>query len=114
VCSRRVSFFQVHRLPASRCYRLTIGVQCHAALSKLFSDPENLPKTFEEWLELALLAERRFQREGLAVARIVIRPVPFAAWCPVPFAAWCKERNLIPDQRTRLTNEAARYHCSPY
>jgi hypothetical protein len=29
----------------------------YAALSKLFSDPENLPKTFEEWLELALLAE---------------------------------------------------------
>jgi hypothetical protein len=79
----------------------------YAALSKLFSDPENLPKTFEEWLELALLAERRFQREGLAVARIVIRPVPFAAWC--------KERNLIPDQRTRLTfaNEAARHHHSP-
>jgi hypothetical protein len=83
-------------------------VQCYAALSKLFSDPENLAKTFEEWLELALLAERRLQREGLAVARIVIRPVPFAAWC--------KERNLIPDQRTRLTfsNEAARHHYSPY
>jgi hypothetical protein len=81
-------------------------VQCYAALSKLFSDPENLAKTFEEWLELALLAERRLQREGLAVARIVIRPVPFAAWC--------KERNLIPDQRTRLTfsNEAARHHYS--
>jgi hypothetical protein len=47
-------------------------------------------------------------REGLAVARIVTRPVPFAAWC--------KERNLIPDQRTRLTfsNEAARHHYSPY
>ena len=29
----------------------------YAALSKIFSDPENLPKTFEEWLELALLAE---------------------------------------------------------
>jgi len=75
----------------------------YAALSKLFSDPQNLPKTFGEWLELALLAERRFQRDGLAVARILIRPVPFAAWC--------KERNLIPDQRTRLTfaNEAARH-----
>ena len=79
----------------------------YAALPKLFSDPENLPKTFEEWLELALLAERRFQREGLAVARIVIRPVPFAAWC--------NERNLIPNQRARLTftNEAARHHHSP-
>jgi hypothetical protein len=79
----------------------------YAALSRLFSDSENLPNTFEEWLELALLAERRFQREGLAVARIVIRPVPFAAWC--------KERNLIPDQRTRLTftKEAARHHHSP-
>ena len=79
----------------------------YAALSRLFSDPENLPKTFEEWLEIALLAERRFQRQGLAVARIVIRPVPFAAWC--------KERNLIADQRTRLAfaNEAARHHHSP-
>jgi hypothetical protein len=74
----------------------------YRALSKLFSDPENLPNTFEEWLKLALLSEGRFQRDGLAVARIVIRPVAFAAWC--------KERNLIPDQRTRLTytNEAAR------
>jgi hypothetical protein len=30
----------------------------YAALSKLFSDPENLPNTFEEWQERALLAER--------------------------------------------------------
>ena len=79
----------------------------YVALSRLFSDPDHLPSTFEEWLKLALLAEKRFQKGGLAVARIVIRPVPFAAWC--------KERNLIADQRTRLifAKEAARRHHSP-
>jgi hypothetical protein len=42
------------------------------------------------------------QRAGLAVARIRIRPVPFATWC--------KARNISPDQAARLTfvNWAAR------
>jgi hypothetical protein len=47
--------------------------------------------------------ERKFQSGGFGVAKIWIRPVPFAAWC--------KARNVSPDQAARLifVNEAARH-----
>jgi hypothetical protein len=74
----------------------------YQALLKLFSDPDKLPATYDAWLERAEGVERQFKRAGFGVARIWIRPVPFAAWC--------KERNTSPDQAARLTfaNEAAR------
>ena len=74
----------------------------YPALLKLFSDSNMLPATFDAWLERAELVERQFQKAGFGVAKIWIRPVPFAAWC--------KERSVSPDQRARLTfaNEAAR------
>jgi hypothetical protein len=74
----------------------------YPALLKLFSDPHMLPATYDAWLERAEGIERQFQKAGFALARIWIRPVPFAAWC--------KERNVSPDQRARLTfaNEAAK------
>ena len=74
----------------------------YPALLKLFSDSNMLPATFDAWLERAELVERQFQKAGFGVAKIWIRPVPFAAWC--------KERNVSPDQMARLTfvNEAAR------
>jgi hypothetical protein len=74
----------------------------YPALLKLFSDPHLLPATHDAWLERAQLLERQFQKAGFDVAKIWIRPVPFAAWC--------KERNVSPDQTARLTfvNEAAR------
>ena len=74
----------------------------YPALLKLFSDPDKLPATYDAWLERAEGVERQFKRAGFGVARIWIRPVPFAAWC--------RERNISPDQRARLTfaNEAAR------
>jgi hypothetical protein len=73
----------------------------YPALLKLFSDPHMLPATYDAWLERAEGIELQFQKAGFAVARIWLRPVPFAAWC--------KERNVSPDQRARLTfvNEAA-------
>lgn len=73
----------------------------YAALLMLFSDPDKLPGTHEAWLERAEAAERQFQNAGFGVARIWIRPLPFAIWC--------KERNLSRDQRARMTfaNEAA-------
>jgi hypothetical protein len=73
-----------------------------SALLKLFSDPDKLPATYDAWLERAEQVERQFKRAGFGVARIWIRPVPFATWC--------KERNVSPDQAARLTfaNEAAR------
>jgi hypothetical protein len=67
----------------------------------LFSDPHILPATYDAWLNRAEQTESRLQKAGLAVARIWIRPVPFAAWC--------RERNVSADQRARLTfaNETA-------
>jgi hypothetical protein len=74
----------------------------YAVLLKLFSDPDKLAATFDSWLKRAEATERQLRSAGFSVARIWIRPVPFAAWC--------KERNVSRDQRARLTfaNEAAR------
>jgi hypothetical protein len=74
----------------------------YPALLKLFSDPHMLPATYDAWLNRAEQTESQLQNAGLAVARIWIRPVPFAAWC--------RERNVSPNQRARLTfaNETAR------
>jgi hypothetical protein len=75
----------------------------YPALLKLFSDLDKLPVTYDAWLQRAEQVENQLQRAGLAVARIRIRPVPFAAWC--------RERNISPDQAARLTfaNESARH-----
>ena len=69
---------------------------------RLFSDPDKLPATYDAWLQRAEQVEKQLQRAGLAVARIWIRPVPFAAWC--------KEQDILPDQAGRLTfaNETAK------
>ena len=74
----------------------------YPALLKLFKDPDKLPATYDAWLLRAEQVEKQLQRAGLAVARIRIRPVPFAAWC--------RERNISPDQAARLifANESAR------
>jgi hypothetical protein len=74
----------------------------YPALLKLFTDSYRLPATYDAWLNRAEGIERQFQSAGFGVAKIGIRPVPFAAWC--------KERNVFPDQAARLTfvNEAAR------
>jgi len=75
----------------------------YPALLRLFSDPDKLPASYDAWLLRAEQVENQLQRAGLAVARIRIRPVPFAAWC--------RERNISPDQAARLTfaNESARH-----
>ena len=80
----------------------------YPALLKLFSDPDKLPATYDAWLERAERTESQLQKAGFGVARIWIRPRPFAAWC--------KERNVSPGQAARLTfaNEAARHpHAQP-
>jgi hypothetical protein len=66
----------------------------YPALLKLFSDAYRLPATYDAWLERAGEVERKFQSAGFGVAKIRIRPIPFAAWC--------KERNISPDQAARL------------
>ena len=74
----------------------------YPTLLRLFSDPDRLPASYDAWLQRAEQVENQLQRAGLAVARIRIRPVPFAAWC--------RERNISPDQVARLTfaNASAR------
>jgi hypothetical protein len=74
----------------------------YPALLKLFSDPHMLPAAYDAWLNRTEQTESQLQKAGFAVARIWIRPVPFAAWC--------RERNVSLDQWARLTfvNEAAR------
>jgi hypothetical protein len=67
----------------------------YPALLNLLSDPDKLPATYDDWLKRAEGVERQFKKAGFGVARIWIRPVPFAAWC--------KKRNVSPDQAGRLT-----------
>jgi hypothetical protein len=79
----------------------------YPALLKLFSDPDKLPATYDAWLQRAQQVESQLKRAGLGVARIWIRPGPFAAWC--------KERNVSLNQAARLTfaNETARSFPAP-
>jgi hypothetical protein len=76
----------------------------YEALLALFTDPNKMPATFDEWLSHAESIEKQLRTAGLAVVRIWLRPGPFEAWC--------KERGLQPDQWARLNfvNEAARQH----
>jgi hypothetical protein len=67
----------------------------YAALVELFSDPDLLPATYDEWLKRAERTESQLQKAGFGVVRIWIRPTAFAAWC--------KERNVSPNQAARLT-----------
>ena len=67
----------------------------YPVLLRLFSDSSKLPTTYDAWLERAEGVEQKFQSAGFDIARIWIRPIPFAAWC--------KERNVSPDQVARLT-----------
>jgi hypothetical protein len=50
----------------------------YLALLKLFSDPDKWPATYDGWLKPAELTEKQFQKAGIGVARIWIRPRPFA------------------------------------
>ena len=74
----------------------------YAALLKLFSDSDEMPATYDAWLDGAQRTEMQLQKAGVGVTRIWIQPAPFAAWC--------QERNISPDQWARLTfaDEAAR------
>ena len=66
----------------------------YPVLLRLFSDSSKLPTTYDAWLERAEGVEQKFQSAGFDIARIWIRPIPFAVWC--------KKRNVAPDQVARL------------
>src|SRR5262249_17236632 len=73
----------------------------------LFSYPVNLPDTFDAWLKHAERVEKQLQAAGFGVARILISPALFKAWC--------EAQGLAPDQRARLNyaNELARARHTP-
>ena len=66
----------------------------YANLLLLFSDPDKVPDTYDAWLKRAERIERQFQKAGFAVARVLIQPRPFIAWC--------REQHVPPDQAARL------------
>jgi hypothetical protein len=66
----------------------------YAVLLRMFTDSEKLPESFDVWLQRAETVERQSRKAGFSVARILIQPAPFAAWC--------KKRRLLPDQRARF------------
>jgi len=65
------------------------------ALPWYHQDAGDLRRMVDAWLRRAELTEKQLQKAGFGVARIWIRPVPFAAWC--------EGRNVAPDQSARLT-----------
>ena len=71
----------------------------YPALLKLFSDSHRLPATYDAWLNRAEGIERQFQSAGFGVAKIWIRPIPFAAW--VQGAEHLARSNGAPDFRER-------------
>lgn len=48
---------------------------------EIFKDADELPDSFDEWLEIAVNAERDCQRRGIRVIRAEIDPETFLAWC---------------------------------
>jgi hypothetical protein len=48
----------------------------YTALLMMVSDPQNLPATYDAWLERAEATERQFQKADFDVVRVWIRPVP--------------------------------------
>ena len=50
-------------------------------LKKIFTDGQDLPSTFEQWLQLAQEAYDRLKRQGHIVEKAYIDPDTFPAWC---------------------------------
>jgi hypothetical protein len=67
----------------------------YPTLLELFSDPENLPASYDAWLERAHEIERKLNDAGFGVAKVRIQPLPFAVWC--------NAENSPVDQSARLT-----------
>jgi hypothetical protein len=90
----------------------TLALPCYArsdypALLEVFSDSNRLPTTYDAWLKRAEKIEQHFQSAGFKIARVWIRPTPFAAWC--------KEQNVSPDQVARMifVSDATRLTIMP-
>lgn len=49
-------------------------------LRAIFTDPDTLPDTYEDWLAQAEQVEKRMKAEGGRVVRAYIDPVDFPKW----------------------------------
>lgn len=53
----------------------------YPALLKIFADGNAMPRTWEEWLKIAVEMERGLQAYGHVVMRVRIDPNTFSDWC---------------------------------
>jgi len=49
----------------------------------MMADRDDLPDTYQEWLDLSLAMENELFREGYQVVRIMIQPKQFSSWCAI-------------------------------
>jgi|688.fasta_scaffold405876_1 hypothetical protein len=47
----------------------------------IFSDANDLPDTYEDWLQLAKQVEKQVASQGMKVVRVDIDPETFPKWC---------------------------------
>jgi hypothetical protein len=50
---------------------------------EMMADRDDLPETYQEWLDLSLAMENELFRQGRQVVRIMIQPKQFASWCAI-------------------------------
>jgi hypothetical protein len=55
--------------------------QDYRRIVEIMDDADQLPGTFDQWLKRAEATEREMKRAGHTVARTMIKPDEFAAWC---------------------------------
>jgi hypothetical protein len=53
----------------------------YPALLKIFADGNAMPRTWKEWLKIAVEMERGLQAYGHVVMRVRIDPNTFSDWC---------------------------------
>jgi hypothetical protein len=72
----------------------------YETLKRLFVDGDNLPETYEEWLNSAERLVNQLRRDGLAFQKVYIDPDTFPAWCAA------KGLDLNATARTRFSAES--------
>ena len=50
---------------------------------EMMDDGEDLPDTYQDWLDLSLEKEQGLLKQGYPVTRIMIRPKTFDSWCRI-------------------------------
>ena len=55
--------------------------ETYDACMSVFSDSDDLPDTYKDWLALAEQAERQVASQGMKVVRVDIDPNAFPKWC---------------------------------